>query len=147
MTITQPDRGPATAERVQPDDDPLDDVSVTLVIGTLSRPAEIRVLPSGDTLIALEVTARRLVGAAETMPVSWPGAPAWAGRLDAGERVVVLGRVRRRFYRAGATTVSRTEIVADRVVPTRQRARSRSLVERAATLVDGAVAVVDSGRT
>ena len=104
MTITQPDPGAATAEQVQPDDDRLDDVSVTLVIGTLSRPAEIRVLPSGDTLIALELTTRRLVAAAETVPVSWPGAPAWAGRLAAGERVVVLGRVRRRFYRAGGRT-------------------------------------------
>ena len=31
----------------------------------------------------------------------------------------MVGRVRRRFFRAGGVTQSRTEVVADEVVPTR----------------------------
>ena len=53
----------------------------------------------------------------------WPTAPAWAD-ASPRRRVVVVGRVRRRFFRAGGATASRTEVVADRVVPARQRARS-----------------------
>jgi single-strand DNA-binding protein len=115
---------------------PPTDVSVTLVAGALSRPAETRELPSGDTLVALELTTRRPDGAAESMPVVWVAAPAWVGRLAAGDRVLVAGRVRRRFYRAGGATASRTELVAQRVVPTRQRARSRALVEQVRRQVD-----------
>jgi single-strand DNA-binding protein len=128
-----------------PESEPLmTDASVTLVVGTLSRAAEIRVLPSGDTLVGLEVTARRPDGTAESMPVSWPDAPTWAGRLNAGERVVVVGRVRRRFYRAGGVTASRTEIIADRVEPVRQRVRSVRLAHRARSLIDAAVAGLES---
>src|SRR5689334_15871458 len=83
-------------------DDPVPaDLSLALVVGQLSRPAEVRELPSGDTLVALELTSRRPDGVAESMPVIWADAPAWAGELAAGERVTVAGRVRRRFYRAG----------------------------------------------
>jgi single-strand DNA-binding protein len=115
---------------------PPTDVSVALVAGALSRPAETRELPSGDTVVALELTTRRPDGAAESMPVVWVAAPAWAGRLAAGDRVLVAGRVRRRFYRAGGATASRTELVAHRVVPARQRARSRALVEQVRRQVD-----------
>jgi single-strand DNA-binding protein len=34
--------------------------------------------------------------------------------------VIVVGTVRRRFFRAGGATQSRTEVVADRIVPTRR---------------------------
>ena len=120
----------STPSPVAATDPNLLDVSVTLVAGTLSRPAETRQLPSGDTLVALEVTTRRPDGVAESMPVVWAQAPAWAGQLAAGERVLVAGRVRRRFYRAGGATASRTEVVADRVVPTRQRARTQALIDQ-----------------
>jgi len=38
----------------------------------------------------------------------------------------VVGLVRRRFYRAGGATVSRTDVLADTVTPTRQRKRAAS---------------------
>jgi single-strand DNA-binding protein len=43
--------------------------------------------------------------------------------------VVVTGRVRRRFFRAGGYTQSRTEVVADAVVPTRRRKRVDAVLE------------------
>src|SRR5512143_4180829 len=91
--------------------DPAIDTSVTLVSGSLSRAAERRRLPSGDSLILLELTSRCGPGPAESVPVVWPEAPAWGDALAAGDRVVVVGRVRRRFFRAGGATASRTEVV------------------------------------
>ena len=41
--------------------------------------------------------------------------------LTTGADVVVIGSVRRRFFNAGGATQSRTEVVADKVVPARRR--------------------------
>ncbi|MFN2608545.1 MAG: single-stranded DNA-binding protein [Acidimicrobiales bacterium] len=107
--------------------------NVVALVGRLARPAEARELPSGDCLVAYEVTVARPGAKAEGVPVVWPGAPAGAADHDVDEIVVVVGRVRRRFYRAGGTTQSRTEVVADTVVPARH-------VKRARAAIDGALA-------
>jgi single-strand DNA-binding protein len=107
-------------------------MNVVAVVGRLSRPAEHRVLPSGDQLVAYEVTVNGTVeGKRETVPVVWFGASAAAGSLDTDERVLVVGRVRRRFFKTGGRTGSRTEVVADAVVPTRQAKRARAALEKA----------------
>jgi single-strand DNA-binding protein len=105
--------------------------NLALLIGVLARPAQDVELPSGDRLLSLEVTVRRSEGPAEPVPVQWPDPPAWASVLDAGTEVAVLGRVRRRFFRAGGVTQSRTEVVASRVVRTSSRAKVRGLVGEA----------------
>lgn len=105
--------------------------NVVVVHGRLSRPAELRLLPSGDRLAALELSVAGPEGKAESVPVVWPEPPAAAAELDVGHLVVVLGRVRRRFFRAGGQTQSRTEVVADRVVPARLVKRARSVVAEA----------------
>lgn len=105
--------------------------NLALLIGVLARPAQDVELPSGDRLLSLEVTVRRSEGPAEPVPVQWPDPPAWASVLDAGTEVAVLGRVRRRFFRAGGVTQSRTEVVASRVVRTSSRAKLRGLVGEA----------------
>jgi single-strand DNA-binding protein len=43
-----------------------------------------------------------------------------------------VGRVRRRFFRAGGYTQSRTEVVAENVLRTRQAKQVRAAVDRAA---------------
>ena len=96
--------------------------NLTILVGSLSRDAEIRELPSGDRLVALELTVRREGAPTDSVPVAWLGAPVSAARWGAGEEVLVTGRVRRRFFQAGGSTQSRTEVVADRVVPTRRQA-------------------------
>lgn len=105
--------------------------NVVFLQGVLARPAQDVVLPSGDRLVALEVTVRRPDGPAEPVPVQWPAAPAWMSTLDAGTEVAVLGRVRRRFFRAGGLTQSRTEVVATRVVRTSSRAKVRAMAGEA----------------
>lgn len=107
-------------------------MNVVILRGLLSRPPARRTLPSGDELVTYEVTVARSEGPDESVPVVWFGAPASAVDLDAGDAVVAVGRVRRRFYRAGGSTQSRTEVVADGVVPARHTVRAARLVEGAA---------------
>jgi single-strand DNA-binding protein len=106
-------------------------LNVVVAVGRLTRPAELRVLPSGDRLVTMELTVPRDEGRAESVPVSWFAAPARAADLDVDEQVLVVGRVRRRFFRAGGVTQSRTEVVADAVVPARQKKRATAALERA----------------
>jgi len=99
--------------------------NLSILVGTLSRDPEARSLPSGSTVLALELTVHPDPGPAESVPVAWFDAPDAARTWAAGEEILVVGRVRRRFFRAGGATQSRTEVVAATVVPTRQAARSR----------------------
>jgi single-strand DNA-binding protein len=101
---------------------PTTGTNLSILVGVLSRTAEPRTLPSGDQLVALDVTVRREGAPAESVAVSWPGRHPTAARWEAGEEVLVTGRVRRRFFRAGGSTQSRTEVVATTVVPTRRAA-------------------------
>ena len=106
--------------------------NVVVLCGRLSRPAALRSLPSGDQLLELEVSVRREGDRADTAPVVWPDAPASAAALDVEEEVVVVGRVRRRFFRAGGSTQSRTEVIAEVVVPASETRRARAVLARAA---------------
>jgi single-strand DNA-binding protein len=111
-------------------------MNVVLVQGILSRAAQRRELPSGSTVVAYEVTTRDRDGRASTVPVSWPEAPPSA-ELDEGEEVVVTGAVQRRYFRAGGSTQSRTEVVATAVVATRDRRRARRVLEAARRAIEG----------
>ena len=114
-------------------------MNLTVVSGRLSRPASIRELPSGTRLASLDVTVSRGVDGepADSVPVVWRDPPASAESLDADDDVVVVGRVRRRFFRAAGVTQSRTEVEADVVLRPRQKARVlRAVTEAGACLED-----------
>ena len=114
-------------------------MNLVILEGALSRPAELRALPSGSTLVSLEVTIETERGPAESAPVVYFDAPAWVSSLPARSPVLVIGRVRRRFFRAGAQTQSRTEVVAHRVVrQTSVTLARRALREVSATVDDAA---------
>jgi single-strand DNA-binding protein len=106
-------------------------INLVVVRGVLSSDPVERTLPSGDRLIQLEVTARDSAGAASSVPVAWftTAAVTWV----AGEEVVVYGCVRRRFFQAGGGPASRTEVVADRVVPIRHSAKVAAVFADAAS--------------
>lgn len=110
--------------------------NVVVLRGRLTRPAALRSLPSGDQLVELEVSIRRDGERAETAPVVWPQAPASALALDVDQDVLVLGRVRRRFFRSGGATQSRTEVVADLVVPASQARRVKGALDQAAARLE-----------
>ncbi len=92
-------------------------------------------LPSKQRLAQLQVTTR-VDGRAMSVPVSVLDPPAWVEELDAGDEIVVLGAVRRRFFRAGGATASRVEIEAEVVCRARDRRRSRGLRRRVETLLE-----------
>ena len=52
--------------------------------------------------------------------------------------VVVVGTVRRRFFRAGGATQSRTEVLADKVVRASRTRAAQKLVESVVALLDAA---------
>jgi single-strand DNA-binding protein len=110
---------------------PVVPLNVVALAGRLARPATERLLPSGDRLVAYELTVPRPAARAESVPVVWPGAPASATTHDVDDEVVIVGRVRRRFFQAGGRTQSRTEVVAEAVLPVRQAARVRRALTRA----------------
>lgn len=106
-------------------------MNVVVLQGSLSSAPVARDLPSGDQLVAYEVTTRGDVAIAESVPVVWLSPPRRAAEMAAGTHVVVTGRARRRFYRANGATGSRTEVVATAVVPVSQRRRVAKLVDAA----------------
>jgi single-strand DNA-binding protein len=103
--------------------------NVAVVRGACSSPPEIRVLPSEQRLAQLQITTR-IGGRAMSVPVSVLDPAAWVEALDVGDELVVLGSVRRRFFRAGGSTASRVEIEAEVVCRARDRRRSRGLHRR-----------------
>lgn len=120
--------------------------NVVALRGRLSRPAELRVLPTGASLVGFEVTTRRGEHVrADTVPVVWHDAPAAARSLDAGDDVVVVGHVARRFFRSGGTTQSRTEVVASAVIPVRSAKRAEAALREAASVIDAALPLRASG--
>lgn len=114
-------------------------MNVVVLRGHLSRPPEHRTLPSGDSLVAYEVTVQRPGERAESVPVVCIGAASGAD-LEPDTEVLVVGRVRRRFFRAGGSTQSRTEVVAEGVVPTRLQKRATRLLAGAVQALDDAAA-------
>lgn len=111
-----------------------DATNVAVVQGRLSGAPRRRELPSGSVLVELDVTTRG-GGGSSSVPVAWFDPGILAASLQAGDEVVVVGYVRRRFFRAAATTQSRTEVVAQRVIVASKRAQvGRALGEVAVTI-------------
>jgi single-strand DNA-binding protein len=88
-------------------------VNLAVIRGRCSSPADVRILPSGQAVATLQVTTRPdPEGPARSVPVAVWDPPAWVEALDEGAEVVVVGEVRRRFWRAGAGAASRVEVSA-----------------------------------
>ena len=108
-------------------------MNVVALRGTLSSDPVTRTLTSGSVLVSLELTTL-VDGASVSVPVAWfdpPAEVAWA----AGDTLLVTGTVRRRFFRTGGLTQSRTEVVATEVIAGGRR-QQRAALSRAAVLLD-----------
>ena len=114
-------------------------MNVTVVTGHVARPPERRTLPTGEEVVSCDVKVVHTDDRAELVPVAWPSAPRSADELAPGEAVLVVGRVRRRFFRAGGSTQSRTEVSATAVVPLRRRAAVRRLLAEASAALEDPV--------
>jgi len=119
-----------TAHRAKPSEPeaPADDV-------------QIRTLPSSTELASFSISVSQATGPATSMPVSWSSpAPKVLDRLETGTEVLAIGRVVRRFYRAGGSTQSRTELVVDRIERLSRRAACRRMVEQVIGHLEATVA-------
>ncbi len=92
-------------------------LNLAVVVGNLAKPAQVRALPSGLWLAYFDLQVRRADRSLETVPVVLFDAPAQVPEWPRGQELLAAGRVRRRFFCAGGATQSRTELVADRVLP------------------------------
>lgn len=109
-------------------------VNLTVLRGIVSAPPELRTLPSGQRLASLSVRVHSLGRAATSVPVACWDPPAWLETLDEGDAVVVVGALRRRFFRPGAGGVaSRVEVEARMIGKGRERRR----LDAARRLADG----------
>lgn len=84
-------------------------MNFVIVSGHLSSEPTVRDLQSGSVLVSYELTTR-IDDMAVSVPLVWfdpPKRPA----VGAGDEIRAIGSVRRRFYRSGGSTQSRTEVV------------------------------------
>lgn len=112
-------------------------MNVAVVRGRLTHDAKARKLVEGGRLVALELTVPRPGQRADVVPVVFLDPPPAVELLQQGEEVLVVGRVRRRYFRSAGATASRTELAADEIVPTR-------LHRRAAMAVAVVIAVIEA---
>ncbi len=99
--------------------------NIVVLHGSLSSDPVWRELPTGSTAVTLEVTTDVDDGPRRSAPVTIidPRRVAELEKMHAGSEVVVIGEVRRRFFRGANGPGSRTEVVAHEVVPAGQRSR------------------------
>ena len=104
-------------------------MNVVVLVGQLSSEPTVRELPSGSVLMSFELTTqvpRAMAAPAGTKPSTRRGEadatvsisvplvwfdPPKKVTVGAGDQVTAVGFVRRRFYRTGTVTQSRTEVV------------------------------------
>lgn len=99
------------------------DENTVRITGRVTGVGEAVTLPSGDVVHTVRVTVRRLgTGPPGRATVDAIDVACWtsstrrtAARLTVGERVVVEGALRRRFFRAGGAPASRYEVEATRL--------------------------------
>jgi single-strand DNA-binding protein len=110
--------------------------NLVVLRGVLAAEGTQRDLPAGGTVRQFDVTTRDDDGA-QTVPVAWIDPPLDGLPVALGEGIVVVGKVARRFFRAGGATQSRTEVVADEVIAASNRRRVGRVLGSVRRLVEG----------
>lgn len=104
-------------------------MNVVVIRGVVSSEPVERTLASGSIMLSVSVTTPLSGGRRVSVPVVWFDPP--AAHPAAGDEVVVSGAVHQRFFRTADGTRSRTEVVAERVVPAARRRAVAALVRDA----------------
>ncbi len=132
-------------------------MNIVIVSGRISSDPRCTELPSGELRWSIEVTTpveaaaatgrtttarpaqagadRGATSATATVPVAWHG-PLPAGEWAAGTEVCVAGSVRRRFFRVGGLTQSRTEVLAHSLVRVAARGSTTTALRRVLRALD-----------
>jgi single-stranded DNA-binding protein len=112
-------------------------LNMLIAIGRLAKPPQVRSLPSGIPVASFDVQVVRPDQAPDIVPVALFDAVDEAAQWEAGQELLVIGRVRQRFFRVGGSTQSRTEVVADLVVALGQTEAVRAALVQAGTALAG----------
>lgn len=107
--------------------DEIDNLNIVVLVGEVTSPPVSRELPSGAVVSTFDLATVTESGRM-SVPVSLEGETDIA---VVGAEICVVGIVRRRFFRSGSSVASRTEVLADAVIPTRRRAQVRKAIEKA----------------
>jgi single-strand DNA-binding protein len=113
-------------------------MNVALVRGVVTRDPHIRTLAGEVTLATFDLAVEPDDGPRTTVPVVLRlGGAGTQDPPGAGDEVVVVGSVQRRFFRAGGSTQSRTEVVVEALAPAHDRRRVRRLLTAASARLAG----------
>lgn len=124
---------PTTPESV--DDPPT--VNLAVLRGVASAPPEVRTLDSGLRIATISVRVHALDPGSTSVPVAVREPAAWVEDLDEGDPVIVVGAIRRRFFRAATgATGARVEVEARVIGRGNDRRRLDTARRRAQTELD-----------
>lgn len=106
--------------------------NLVVLRGVLGTSLSTRETPAGPVCDATLRVQSDLDGKSqlEQVPLAWTGGVDRFPGLQVSAELVVVGRVRQRFFRSGASTVSRTEVVVEHVAPTNRRTSTKKLFAR-----------------
>jgi single-strand DNA-binding protein len=108
-------------------------MNLVMLAGTIVNEPVPRDLAGGARLLSFDVATVTASGHRAQVPVAWFDPPLQPPSLAVGTEVVVTGEVRRRFFVTAGATASRTEVVADAVVPKRQAKKAAAAITQALT--------------
>jgi hypothetical protein len=107
--------------------DEINNINVVVLMGEVTSAPVSRELSSGVVVSTFDVATVTESGRV-SVPISLEGETDVA---VVGAEICVIGIVRRRFFRTGPSVTSRTEVVAEAVIPMRRRAQVRKAVGKA----------------
>lgn len=109
-------------------------MNVAVVAGRITTSPHRIELPNGEVRWSFDVSSETAEGRLAAVPVVCIGDESGAcsfGVFIIDDLVVVSGVVRRRFFRVGGATQSRTEVVADHIVSQRSCRQVKVLLDQA----------------
>lgn len=106
--------------------------NLVVLSGTVTVEPTLRELKGGGVL-QFDINTPLIDGTTTSVPVAWyDPTNAQTASFGAGDEVVVIGTVRRRFFRVGGQTQSRTEVIVATLVPARRKKSANSALAAAA---------------
>ncbi len=109
--------------------------NLVVLTGTVTLEPTLRELKD-RVVLQFDLDTELADGKHASVPVAWHDpTSAQTSSFGAGDEVVVTGTVRRRFFRVGGQTQSRTEVIVATLVPARRKKSANSALAAAAASI------------